>query len=593
MFGEHETDNPNLPPGRGVQFLFAAALVTSTAGCAINADSIDRRVAKLIETNSQRMGKDTAAPAPNPGVVPARSASSFTRQPPTTNPDAAAIRYTPADESRDVIARLRRYADQYGVMEATQPPDENAPPATPPEGTTLLTLDGALGLAQRSGRELLSAQEEYILAAIRVLVERHLWGPRFFNDTSATLSGDGDAGSFGSALSVVNTLRAAQRLPSGGQVEAQWLVRATDQLRRISGEKYRQSSEIALSADIPLMRGAGDAAREDQIQAERDLIYAARNFERFRREFLVQIASDYFDLVRTRDGIRNQRRSLESVKTLEQSVRSRVEAGRLQAFEVDIAASRVASAEASLLSSLDGFILQLERFRIRLGLETDGQLWLSDDAISLDEPDIDEDEAGRLALEYRLDLQNERDRLDDARRGVRIAQQNLLPDLNLSGRVGVPTDPDRVRGGLNLSADDLNYSAGLTLSLPLDREVERLNLRSSLIALQRSERTYEQNRDNVVVGARSALRAVDLARRQLQLAEQQVEINRRRLRSQELQRDVVSTQSIIDTENDLLAAENERDRSRTALRTSVLRYLLETDQLRVDDQGRLLKLGPR
>jgi len=537
------------------------------------------------------MGKDTASPSPRPGTVPARTPESLALVPPTINPDADRIVYSPADESRDVIARLRRYADQYGVMESTLPPGEDAPLPVPPEGTTLLTLDSALGISQRTGRELLNAQEEYILAAIRVLVERHLWGPRFFNDTSATLSGDGDAGSFGSALDVVNTLRVARRLPSGGQVEAQWLVRATDQLRRISGEKYRQSSEIALSADIPLMRGAGEAAREDKIQAERDLVYAARTFERFRREYLVQIAADYFDLVRTRDGIRNQRRSLESVRTLEQSVRSRVEAGRLQAFEVDIAASRVASAEASLLSSLDGFILQLERFRIRLGMEGDGRLWLSDDSITLPEPDIDEDEAGRLALEYRLDLQNERDRLDDARRGVRIARQNLLPDLNLSGRVGVPTDPRKIRGGLDLSADDLTYGAGLTLSLPLDREVERLGLRSSLIALQRSERAYIQNRDTVVVGARSALRAVDLARRQLQLAQQQVEINRRRLRSQELQRDVVSTQAIIDTENDLLAAENERDRARTSLRTSVLRFLLETDQLRVDAQGRLLKLG--
>ena len=33
------------------------------------------------------------------------------------------------------------------------------------------------------------------------------------------------------------------------------------------------------------------------IQAERDLVYSARNFEAFRREFLVAIARDYFALV--------------------------------------------------------------------------------------------------------------------------------------------------------------------------------------------------------------------------------------------------------------------------------------------------------
>ena len=59
-------------------------------------------------------------------------------------------------------------------------------------------------------------------------------------------------------------------------------MRATEDLhRKVSGEGI-QSAEIILEADIPLLRGAGNVAREDRIQAERDLIYAAREFERFR-----------------------------------------------------------------------------------------------------------------------------------------------------------------------------------------------------------------------------------------------------------------------------------------------------------------------
>lgn len=37
-------------------------------------------------------------------------------------------------------------------------------------------------------------------------------------------------------------------------------------------------------------------AREDLIQAERNLVYQARTFERSRRELLVAIAEDYFGL---------------------------------------------------------------------------------------------------------------------------------------------------------------------------------------------------------------------------------------------------------------------------------------------------------
>lgn len=513
------------------------------------------------------------------------------RSPPSVNPPGDALVYEPAAEGRDVIERLRLYAEQYGVLEATAPvkEGESAPAPSDPQ-TLILTLEGAFRVSQESGRELLSAEEEYMLAAIRLMVERHLWGPRFFNDTAATMSGAGDGGSISSALGVINTLRATQRLPYGGQVEAAWVVNATHQLREAAGDRYRQSSEIVLSGSVPLLRGAGSVAREDLIQAERELVYAARDFERFRRNYLVEIASDYFDLLQTRDGIRNQRRSLESLKVLERSVRARVEAGRLQAFEVDIAANRVASAEASLLSSLDGFILQLERFKTRLGLPIERRIALADAEIMLPEPEVTEARAAELALLYRLDLQNLRDRLDDSRRGVVIARDNLLPDLNLAGRIGVPTDPGKAEGGVAFSPEDLDYAATLTLSLPLDREVERLGLRSALIGLRQRERAYAQERDNVVVGARAAVRAIDIARRQLDLAELQVGINRRRLQAQELQRDVVNTQAIVDSENDLLAAENERDRARTSLRTSILRYLRDTSILRVEQDGTFRRL---
>lgn len=512
-------------------------------------------------------------------------------KPATVNPPADALAYAPAAEARDVVARLQMYADEYKVLDATAPTGEGEPPPPPPDPSVkVLTLGDSLKISQDSGRELITAEQDYILSAIRLLIERHLWGPRFFNDTSATISGFGNGGSTTAALGVINTLRATQRLPYGGQIEAAWIVNATDQLREIAGDKYRQSSELVLSGNIPLLRGAGDVAREDLIQAERSLVYAARNFEQFRRGYLVDIATDYFDLVQTRDSIRNQRRSLESVRRLEKSVKARVDAGRLQAFEGDIASNRVASAEASLHSAFNAFILQLERFKIRLGIAMDQKIGIADTELSLPEPDVTEQKAAEMALEYRLDLQNLRDQLDDSRRGVRIARDRLRPDLNLAGRVGVPTDPGKAEGGVAFSPEDLAYQATLTLSLPLDREIERLNLRSSIISLQSRERSYTQTRDNVVVGARDSVRQIDIARRQLDLAGLQVEINRRRLEAQELQRDIVATQTIIDTEIDLLAAENERDRARTALRTSILQYLVNTGQLRVAKDGTFLKL---
>jgi len=162
--------------------------------------------------------------------------------------------------------------------------------------------------------------------------------------------------------------------------------------------------------------------------------------------------------------------------------------------------------------------------------------------------------------------------------------------LNVTGEVGVPTDPNNNSAGLNLSGDSTRYRIGATLSAPLDREQERLNVRSAQIRYERAQRNHSRLQDETVLSARRSARAVDRARFQLRIAEQQVDINRRRLRAQKLNEAEVQPQEIVDTENDLLRAENARDAAQTALRTAILQYLLETDQLRVARDGTLQRL---
>ena len=58
-----------------------------------------------------------------------------------------------------------------------------------------------------------------------------------------------------------------------------------------------QTADLIFNADIPLLRGAGMVAREDLIQAERNMVYAARDFERFRRTFLFDITTEFLNLV--------------------------------------------------------------------------------------------------------------------------------------------------------------------------------------------------------------------------------------------------------------------------------------------------------
>lgn len=567
--------------------LYAACLLAVLPiSCGDSLGRIDRKTEALLRERSEvlgstKVGQSLAERRPDErGTKPLADQS-----PATINPPAEQLRLTPAPEEAsdyEIASRL----DAYAGHAAGRSVDPDGDPVVPPR---MLTIEEAFRIAQSSGREFLRNQEDYILSAIRLLQERHLWGPRFFNDTSFALSGRGDDGRFEHATRIINTLRATQRLPYGGELEARWIIDATDQLRDVATGGYTQSSRLVLGANVPLLRGAGNVAQEGLIQAERDLVYQARTFERSRRQLLVSIAQDYFNLIEQASVIRNQEEQIKGLERLRDSTAAKVEAGRLRQFQQDLAENQVLRAQATLAGQRERHILQLDRFKVRLGLEMETPIQLADLEFELPGLSVSQAESVEMALKYRLDLQNSRDRLDDRRRAVRNARNELLPDLDLSATLGIPTPDDDSTGGLAIDPNELDYSVAVSLGLPLDREIQRLSLRNRIIDLERSIRDYNEFRDGIIIDARSTVRNIDLARFQLRLAEEQVRINERRLEFLNL-RDDSDPQAIVDAERELNEARDARDQSLTNLRNAVLNYLLTTGQLRVTEDGGFMPL---
>jgi outer membrane protein TolC len=547
-------------------------LALASAGACTSLDRIDREIEEVLEIESARLGGGAIATDVRP-LSPEEDLSDYQPEyrPGTRNPAASELRYDQAAADRDVAKALEAYAQI----------DEDA---------LRLDLASALGVFQETGREYITAREEYTLAAIRLLQERHLWGPRFFNDTIASVdsvAGDPDADI---PLRIINELRATQRLPYGGDVEASVIWDATEQLRDTATDEYVQATQLVVSGDIPLLRGAGRVVAQDNlIQAERNLVYAARSFERTRRELLVDIASDYFALLNQLDRIRNQIRSIESRRQSVERTRAEVEAGKRRALEIRQQQQNLLSAEDALIGLRESYLRSLDRFKIRLGLPVTTAVIIERSDLLLPEPDVTPTAASLAALAYRLDLQNARDFIDDARRDVLVARNQLLPDLDIAGAISVGTDDTERIGNFDFVWDRPEYSASVTFGLPLDREIERLGLRASIIGLQREQRDYEAFRDNVILSARAARRNIDQLRFSILLNEQRVENIRLQIEEQKL-RDDTDPFDLTRSEDELLEAENNLALAQQQLRTAVLEYLLSTGQLRVDLQGRFQPL---
>ncbi|MEO1129547.1 MAG: TolC family protein [Planctomycetota bacterium] len=547
---------------RGVSLLAAGVAVPLLAACS-SMRTIDKRIDRILDERSSELN----SPGPevgSPEVDTGRRDRQVDKNPGSRSPAADSLLFEASDAERSVEERLDSFY------------------AESSEDLTV-GLEDVFRLAQESGREYRTAEEDYIFAVIRLLIERHRWTPRFFDDLTVSTDWNSIDGSTTTTLNVINELRVTQLLPYGGDFEARLVTAAAQDIVNALDDPYTASTQLVLSADIPLLRDAGLIAQEDRIQAERNVVYAARAFERFRRSFLVDIAGDYFGLIAQQANILNQQRRLENLMRLERQRRMEVDAGRRSPFELANVEQNVARSRVSLANSRDSYRLATERFQVRLGLDVARALQIRPVDLVLPEPEVGTAQASRTALLYRLDYQNQRDRLDDSRRGVINSRNQLLPDLDVFADATFGTDNQDLIPEFDI--DDSDYRLGVTFGLPLDREIERLTLRQSIIGLQRAQRDLDEFRDNVILDARASVREIERAKFNLDLQERAVELNRRRLDQQEIDPASVTTQESLDAQDELLQSLNDRNGALRDLRIAVLDYLLATGQMRVDPTG--------
>ncbi len=553
-----------------------------------------------------------------------------------------------ADEDAYAFAPHPVDSDVPEAFQTTRPAEE--PPATAPAGLTTrpgelrgpsadergiaesrptreMSLADVLAYAFRRSRDFQTAKESLYLAALALTLERHLWTPRFMGEIRSEYTNLGAAGDFDQAMDTVAEVGVEQRLPYGGTVTAQVITALMRDLtdRVTTGE----TGQIILEANVPLLRGAGPAAYESRYQGERSLIYAVRTFERFRQEFAVDIAGDYFNLQQLRQEIVNARESVASLSEEVDRARAFGQKERIIALEVQRAEQNRLIAANTEVDAVEAYRTALDGFKIRIGMpvETpidvaypedpgesaepnvsapdrdalpesapastapaegaDARLYPRTLEESVQMPAVTEAEAIRVALKYRLDLLNDLDRIGDAERGVKIAENTILPDLALSGSVTWDTNPDDPKP-FNYGDDRTTWRAGASLELPLDRKAERNLLRQRQIGKRQAERDYEEAQEFVRLQVRRAMRRVEQEKMSLsiQTYNRDLAIRRRAQARFMFDRQQASNRDVVDAENDLLRARNRLAQAQSRVRLAILEFRRDTGTLRIDEEGR-------
>lgn len=435
---------------------------------------------------------------------------------------------------------------------------ENAEPQS-----GVISLAQAAAMATAHNRNYQTQKEKLYLTTLDLTLVRHQFTRRWFGTIDAehvrNVPGTGES--------------ADERVSSGGKVGFEQLLAdgalisvgiALDWARFLTGDP-RASLGSVLSASLkqPLLRGAGRrVAKENLTQAERDVLYQIRSFNRFRKTFVVSIVNDYYRVLQQRDTVTNAENNyksrIESMRRLEMEAR----AGRRNPFEVD-------QAKQSELNARDGYVREqqrykqlLDEFKIRLALPTDAKVELDQtelktlENVKISEPDYTLQAATETALLQRLDLANTMDRIDDAVRKIVVASDSLGAELNLLGGATVSSTKETDYSRLQFHRG--RYSLGLEADLPFDRKAERNVYRAALITLEQRQREYDNNIDTVKLDVRQAYRDLEEAAQRYRIQKNSLELAEKRVESTGLllQAGESTTRDLLESQDALLDAQN-------------------------------------
>jgi outer membrane protein TolC len=482
-----------------------------------------------------------------------------------------------------------------GLPVYDRPEEAFGPDADIERGSKMLSLEKAMEMATQHSRNYQNRKEGLYLQALSLSLGRHEYTPifsarpraRYQKSRTEIENGITSVVEHRETVSVGSEAGVDLLLRTGTRLAAAF---STDFLRFLSGgPQTAVSSEIVGSITQPLLQGAGyRIATENLTQAERDLLYELRDFTRFRKQFTVDTASAYYGVLQNRDAVRNSWRGLQSFKLNAARERAFYEEGQRSTAQLDQIRQAELSTESSWINAVRVYRQNLDEFKVQIGLPADAQVVLDDSELQqlkVVHPVVNADDAVKVALVSRLDLQTQRDQLEDAGRKVYVARNTLLPKVDLAARGSLDSQPGN--GFRTPDFQRYSWSAGLELDLPIDRKRQRNGYRASLISFERARRQLDLAVDTIKLEISQDWRALDQAKRSYEISELGVQIAERRVKEQQLRQELGlgNARDLVDAQNDLIASKNQRTSALVSHTIARLRFWRDMGILYITDNG--------
>jgi outer membrane protein TolC len=526
-------------------------------------------------------------------------------------------------------------------------PEDGYPNASRHQGQALFSLDAPLTLSLVKALEIgagnsfdFQTKKEIVFQAALVLyLEQDSFRNSFIGQIQSLVSSDASNDPTQQGILTSSNLSGTRQFENGMQLTTALAVDLATLITSGGSSSFGIAGDVSLS--IPLLRGSGrHIVTEPLQQAERNVVYAILEFERFKKEFAVTVGSDYLTILKQLDIVKNVEEDYRSRIVSARRSKRLADAGRLKEIEVDQSLQNELAARQRWISAKEQYKKQMDAYKSLLGLPPDADISLdpaelkrladipgispankgavreresisTPDSLSADAPVLlaepDTSQAGplelsartaiELALANRLDMQVALGKVFDAQRAVVVAADDLGAELTLLGSAFIGERRTITTADLanaRLRTDKGVFSALLTLDLPFERTAEAVTYRNSFIELEQAVRSVQSLEDTVKLSVLSRLRDLLEARETLYIQAKAVSLALKRVKSIMLFMDAgrAETRDLLEAQNALLSSQNDLTSARVNYRIAELEIQRDMGLLTVTDQGLWQEYSP-
>ena len=317
------------------------------------------------------------------------------------------------------------------------------------------------------------------------------------------------------------------------------------------------ASSLNFQFTQPLLRSRWlFANRAPLMIARHNLRQSRANFEAQVSDAVLQVVTQYWGTVQARGNLEVARKSMEAAEASYQRDKRALELGTLPPLDIYRSESQVASRRVQVIQGEYALKQAEDALRLTIGADLDPYFRALDlDLTEKAEPEgelrnVDASTALQQAMDRRPEFEALRQLRATDDISVRLAHNNLLPDLRLSGnyssnglggnQIDTAVSPPRlIPGGFGDSLSQLfgfgfpTYGFTLSLNLPIRSRGAQADLGDALVSRRRDLYTERQVREQITLEVANAVHLLEQANLTVAASKQALDLAQKNLAAEQ------------------------------------------------------------